>query len=191
MATRGERSALDGYDVAMPESTRQREERLRREGRHDEFQSRWKEEQAKCSNKPQRQAAWARVVEEFPPKATESFPAGDLVDPRVFEGKDCSPSEAVVWAASAYQDESITPADAPSSTAWSLVRWIRRSGGASFWASVYGRMLPAKSAIPAEPDDSEYEARMAGIHKDLHEEIWAKKRKEFEAELQAERGAGA
>ena len=91
-----------------------------------------------------------------------------------------------MWAAQRYQDEDVTPAEAPSSTAWSLVQWIRRSGEESFWSSTYGRLLPPRNQL-VEEDDTAYERKMAAIFKELDEECWEKKREEFRADPRMER----
>ena len=161
---------LQRYDEVMAESGRQREERLERDGQLEAFRARWKELRAQCETKPERQAAWAQTVEEFAPKSPEAAPEMELVDPAVFTGRDCKASDAIVWAAQNHQEDNVTPTEAPSPLAWSLVLWIRRGGEQAFWSSVYGRLMPGRRQVLDEPTDEDYRRMMEMCDKAIEQE---------------------
>jgi hypothetical protein len=70
----------------------------------------------------------------------------------VFAGKKVATVKVVEWVASNMQVEDVSPSDAPSSEAWGMLVWARRSplNESQFWGSIYAKLLPSRSAIEQE-----------------------------------------
>lgn len=70
----------------------------------------------------------------------------------VFGGRKVSTIKVVEWVASNLQVEDVSPSDAPSSEAWGMLVWARRSpvNESQFWGTIYAKLLPSRSAIEAE-----------------------------------------
>ena len=79
-------------------------------------------------------------------------PAGDRATKAVFGAKKVSTIKVVEWVASNLQVEDVEPRDAPSSEAWGMLVWARRSpvNESQFWGTIYAKLLPSRSAIEAE-----------------------------------------
>jgi hypothetical protein len=94
----------------------------------------------------------------------------------VFAGKKVATVKVVEWVASNMQVADVSPADAPSSEAWGMLVWARRSpvNESQFWGTIYAKLLPSRSAIEAEQrysDDGvrieETAARLLQMKEDL------------------------
>jgi len=100
-----------------------------------------------------------------PPVAKEDLPHGRSEEVKgervvsgggatkaVFAGKKVATVKVVEWVASNMQVEDVSPSDAPSSEAWGMLVWARRSplNESQFWGSIYAKLLPSRSAIEAE-----------------------------------------
>lgn len=70
----------------------------------------------------------------------------------VFGGKKVATVKVVEWVASNMQVEDVSPADAPSSEAWGMLVWARRSpvNESQFWGSIYAKLLPSRSQIDGD-----------------------------------------
>lgn len=77
---------------------------------------------------------------------------GDRATKAVFAGKKVATVKVVEWVASNMQVEDVCPKDAPSSEAWGMLVWARRSpvNESQFWGTIYAKLLPSRSAIEAE-----------------------------------------
>lgn len=80
----------------------------------------------------------------------------------VFAGKKVATVKVVEWVASNMQVVDVLPEDAPSSEAWGMLVWARRSpvNESQFWGSIYAKLLPSRSAIEAEQRYSDDGIRM-------------------------------
>lgn len=67
----------------------------------------------------------------------------------VFGGKKVPTVKVVEWVASNLQVEDVGPSDAPSSEAWGMLVWARRSpvNESQFWGSIYAKLLPSRSQL--------------------------------------------
>lgn len=67
----------------------------------------------------------------------------------VFGGKKVPTIRVVEWVASNLQVEDVGPQDAPSSEAWGMLVWARRSpvNESQFWGSIYAKLLPSRSQL--------------------------------------------
>lgn len=77
---------------------------------------------------------------------------GERAVKSVFSGKKVATVKVVEWVASNMQVEDVVPSDAPSSEAWGMLVWARRSpiNESQFWGSIYAKLLPSRSAVEAE-----------------------------------------
>jgi hypothetical protein len=75
----------------------------------------------------------------------------------VFGGKKVATVKVVEWVASNMQVEDVSPRDAPSSEAWGMLVWARRSpvNESQFWGSIYAKLLPSRSQIDGDQKYSE------------------------------------
>jgi len=110
----------------MRESKAELTDRLRREGRWEDFKKR--REELKAGAVPAKEA-WYRAAAEFPapaaPASAEKAPKADL---QPLKGKpDVPVAVAAVWIAEHLDADWVTPADAPSLGAWSMLEWARSS----------------------------------------------------------------
>ena len=143
-------------------------DRLRREGRLDQFKKR--REGLKAAGVPAKEAWW-QAATEFPPVssnvsngsvpkfnlgALQGKPAVKIVDAAawVFENLDCD------W---------ITPADAPSAGAWSLLQWARSSMMArgEFYRNFANKVVAGPQAAQRKAEDEHQEKRRkadANVH---------------------------
>ena len=82
----------------------------------------------------------------------ERVVSGSGATKAVFAGKKVATVKVVEWVASNMQVADVSPADAPSSEAWGMLVWARRSpvNESQFWGSIYAKLLPSRSAIEAE-----------------------------------------
>lgn len=129
-----------------------RENRLKAEGRFDEFNARVAELKSGASGKTETQLAYWRTVAEFPPLSDNGGP-GAGVNAAVFDGKPASTrASAIRWVADSLAVAGIGPADAPSPDAAALMRWVRRSPAneANFWQKMFTMVLPTRAEISAE-----------------------------------------
>jgi len=88
--------------------------------------------------------------------------AGSGATKAVFAGKKVATVKVVEWVASNMQVADVSPADAPSSEAWGMLVWARRSpvNESQFWGTIYAKLLPSRSAIEAEQRYSDDGIRM-------------------------------
>jgi hypothetical protein len=70
----------------------------------------------------------------------------------VFGGKRVPTVKVVEWVASNMQVSDVGPGDAPSSEAWGMLLWARRSpmNESQFWGTIYAKLLPSRSQIESE-----------------------------------------
>jgi hypothetical protein len=80
----------------------------------------------------------------------------------LFAGKKVATVKVVEWVASNMQVIDVSPGDAPSSEAWGMLVWARRSpmNESQFWGSIYAKLLPSRSQIEAEQRYSDNGVRM-------------------------------
>jgi hypothetical protein len=80
----------------------------------------------------------------------------------LFAGKKVATVKVVEWVASNMQVIDVSPSDAPSSEAWGMLVWARRSpmNESQFWGSIYAKLLPSRSQIEAEQRYSDNGVRM-------------------------------
>lgn len=109
----------------MRESKAELTDRLRSEGRWDAFKKR--REELKAGGMPAKDA-WVEAVAEFPAPSQVSAEAAPPVDLSPLKGKPpVSPLESAEWTMEHLDANWITPADAPSGGAWSMLHWARSS----------------------------------------------------------------
>ena len=82
----------------------------------------------------------------------DDLPKGSSPTKALFGGKKVATVKVVEWVASNMQVVDVLPSDAPSSEAWGMLIWARRSppNESQFWGSIYAKLLPSRSAIEAE-----------------------------------------
>ena len=102
------------------------------------------------------------VQGESVPVVSKPAQAGEAATKAVFAGKKVATVKVVEWVASNMQVEDVLPSDAPSSEAWGMLVWARRSpvNESQFWGSIYAKLLPSRSAIEAEQRYSDDGIRM-------------------------------
>jgi hypothetical protein len=102
------------------------------------------------------------VQGESEPVVSKPAQAGEAATKAVFAGKKVATVKVVEWVASNMQVEDVLPSDAPSSEAWGMLVWARRSpvNESQFWGSIYAKLLPSRSAIEAEQRYSDDGIRM-------------------------------
>ncbi len=144
----------------MRESKAELTDRLRREGRWEAFKKR--REELKIGGMAASDA-WDVVAVEFPPPVAPTLAKGaPPVDLRALKGKPAvSVVQAAAWAFEHLDDDWITPADAPSSGAWSMREWARSSMVAR---SEFYRTFVAKLVMP--PQEA---ARQGQDERDAHD----------------------
>jgi hypothetical protein len=154
-------SVADTITVMHRESKNELMDRLRREGRWEAFVKR--REELKAEGVPAKEAWW-QAATEFPPPngngssgSNGSAPKPDL---SALKGKPAvTIAEAVAWASENLDCDSITPADAPSAGAWSMLQWARSSMAArgEFYRNFVVKFLAApqeaKRAAEAEREE--------------------------------------
>lgn len=128
--------------------------RLKNVGKWDDFITR--REELKAGGMPAVEAQ-AKAVAEFPPngqasaeaalptETPSSTEAAPLVDLSPLKGKPSVPIlECVKWTTENLDKDSVTPADAPSAGAWSMLFWARSSLSArgEFYRSFVVKLLP-------------------------------------------------
>lgn len=128
----------------MRESKAELVDRLRREGRFAAFKKR--REELKAEAIPAKQA-WYQAAAEFPPPtAPPSVTAGMAVDLHALRDKPKVPVvSAAAWAFEHLDANWVTPVDAPSAGAWSLLHWARSSMAArsEFYRTFVAKLVPA------------------------------------------------
>ena len=164
------------------ESKAELTDRLRREGRWDEFKAR--REQLKTEGVPAKHA-WFQAAVEFAP---ENESADDELvsrpDLAVLKNKPpVSVLEAAQWVFEHLDTDWIEPADAPSAGAWSLLQWARSSMTAR---SQFYKQFAQKLVMPAQ----ETECKAESHESDLMERLFGN-RSEGEFEATAERETDA
>ena len=102
------------------------------------------------------------VQGESEPVVSKPAQAGEAATKAVFAGKKVATVKVVEWVASNMQVEDVLPSDAPSSEAWGMLVWARRSpvNESQFWGSIYAKLLPSRSAIESEQRYSDDGIRM-------------------------------
>lgn len=69
-----------------------------------------------------------------------------------FASGNASTPECVSWVAKHMMVKDVSPKDAPSSEAWSMLCWAKRNNQneAQFWGQIYTKLLPSRSQLEAE-----------------------------------------
>ena len=105
-----------------------------------------------------RKAASARARKAFlgcdkpdwkPPKIETELAGYSLVDPKVWVGRDkVSTRQEAEWV-SRHINVKVGPKDAPSPTAWNLLRWVRQApeNETTFWRSIFLKLLPTQQQL--------------------------------------------
>ena len=103
-------------------------------GLEGEYNARLAEEKSKAveqgmDRKAAASAAYRVLYDEFTKRIEQSAAVtdADLVDPDVFTGKDATHAASVMWCADNLLIDGLTPGDAPSPMAWSLLQWARQN----------------------------------------------------------------
>lgn len=133
--------------------------RLRNEGRWDDA-CRFREqarERLKAEGKTRKEAreeAWQLMAEEFPPLPVEQAEESDQAEfePN-FESDDDADVDLVrdiIWVYGKIEHKNVSPADAPSHGAWSLLAWARK-----YRTQFFEKMLDRALAKQNETDDKE------------------------------------
>ena len=110
-----------------------------------------------------------RVVAVEEPSPPADLPrvrgGGDGAPAEVFGGKKVATVRVVEWVASNLQVSDVGPGDAPSSEAWGMLVWARRSpvNESQFWGQIYAKLLPSRSQIEAEQRYSEDGVRVEDL----------------------------
>lgn len=144
----------------MAENRYQIEQRLKAAGKWVEFQKR----RAALKNELRDgQAAWHMACAEFehvypePDDATSSNPGPQAkvagrVKASVFKGKQANTRKNVMWVAESIALDKPDPKDAPSSQAWGMLMWVRRSpqNESEFWRQIYPKLLPSRTQVDNE-----------------------------------------
>ncbi len=76
------------------------------------------------------------------------------VSKKVFEGKECTFREEVIWVAKHIEIRGVKPADAPSSSAWALLKFARSSPTnlMYFWKDFYAKIHISEAKGDSEDD---------------------------------------
>lgn len=100
-----------------------------------------------------------------PPDLPHGRGGGEGAPAEVFGGKKVATVRVVEWVASNLQVSDVGPGDAPSSEAWGMLVWARRSpvNESQFWGQIYAKLLPSRSQIEAEQRYSEDGARVEDL----------------------------
>ena len=142
------------------ESKSELTDRLRREGRFDEFKKR--REQLKAAGNEAKDA-WIIAAAEFPPPTVNgSNGSAPKVDLRVLKGKPAvNIADAAAWVFENLDCDWIAPADAPSAGAWSLLQWARSSmmARSEFYRNFASRVVSRPQEIQRKADDERQEKR--------------------------------
>lgn len=166
----------------MRESKAELTDRLRREGRWEDFKRR--REALKAQGMPPSDA-WAVVADEFPALETKQ-PGGAArtVDLRALKGKPAvSVVQAAAWAFEHLDTDWIEPADAPSAGAWSMREWARSSMTAR---SEFYRTFVAKLVLPPQEEAREAEEAAEAHNRELHRRLFGDLKPDPEADRAAE-----
>jgi AraC-like DNA-binding protein len=132
----------------MRESKAELTDRLRREGRFEAFKKR--REELKTNGTPAKQAWYEAAAEVPPPVAQPSATVARCVDLQALKGKPAaSVVQAATWAFEHLDADWVTPADAPSPGAWSLLEWARSSIATR---TEFYRLFVAKVLLPPQED---------------------------------------
>lgn len=141
----------------MRESKGDLTSRLRREGRWNEFVAR--REALKAEGLPAAEA-WNAAAAEFPPptpQSDENAASGEDVsgyDLSALDGKpQISMIKVVQWAFEHLDSPGVTPADAPSAGAWTMLTWARQNGDtrSEFMKTFMAKLMPNRQQV----EDSE------------------------------------
>ena len=148
----------------MRESKAELTDRLRREGRWNDFVRR--REQLKAEGMDASEA-WGVAAEEFPPPDAQrpngKAPAADL---RALKGKPPVPVvEAATWAFEYLDADWIKPADAPSAGAWSLRDWARTR------RTEFYKLFAARIVMPPQEKAQEEDEELANWDQNLEERL--------------------
>lgn len=94
----------------------------------------------------------ARAVTARVASAMEAIEVEGSATVKLFAGKRVATAKVVEWVASMIQVSDVKPKDAPSSEAWGMLVWARRSpvNESQFWGTIYGKLLPSRAQIDSE-----------------------------------------
>ena len=97
-------------------------------------------------------------------KAAEK-PLDGVVESGVFQTASASTPECVAWVAKHMMLKDVSPEQAPSSEAWSMLCWARRNNQneAQFWGQIYTKLLPSRSQLDAEQRFKDDGRRVLGL----------------------------
>jgi hypothetical protein len=121
-------------------------DRLRREGRFEPFKKR--REELKAGGVPAKEAWW-QAAAEFPAPTASPAPAKTpAIDLSALKGKPPIPvAQSAAWVSEHLDADWITPADAPSASAWSMREWARSTPAAR---TEFYRIFVAKIVMPPQ-----------------------------------------
>ena len=75
-------------------------------------------------------------------------------DVSVIMDRTCSVRESIEWVAKNLENDSVTPADAPSPVAWGMYRsYSSASRKHEFWDKVYVKLIPSKAQLNLDDED--------------------------------------
>jgi hypothetical protein len=151
----------------MRESKSELTDRLRLEGRWEEFTKR--REELKADGVPAKQA-WFQAAAEFPSLATSTPDASPSVDLSALKGKPgISVLESATWVFEHLDTPWVTPADSPSAGAWSLLVWARSNMAAR---SEFYRNFAAKIVMPPQEKTREVEEASSAHERELRRRLF-------------------
>ena len=86
------------------------------------------------------------------PVARRTRGSGESAAREVFGEKRVATVKVVEWVASNMQVSDVIASQAPSSEAWGMLVWARRSpvNESQFWSGVYAKLLPSRAQIEGE-----------------------------------------
>ena len=96
--------------------------------------------------------ATGQVAQSVIASAMEAIEVEGSATVKLFAGKRVATAKVVEWVASMIQVSDVKPKDAPSSEAWGMLVWARRSpvNESQFWGTIYGKLLPSRAQIDSE-----------------------------------------
>lgn len=142
-------------------------DRLRREGRFEAFTNR--REGLRAAGTLAKQAWYEAAVEFPPPTVVADAPKPSPVDLEALKGKPTVPiDKAAAWVFDCLDADWITPADAPSPGAWSLLHWARTSNATR---SDFYRLFAAKFMPTSQERAMQREAESKSSNHAFHQTV--------------------
>lgn len=86
-------------------------------------------------------------------------------DAAEFASGNASTPECVSWVAKNMMIRNVSPTDAPSSEAWSMLCWAKRNNQneAQFWGQIYTKLLPSRNQLDADERFKDDGRKVLGI----------------------------